>query len=527
MFAFSRVRHREAIELLLAGTVFTVLAGVGSVAANATTYTVTTLVEDGTACTLRNALMAAASDTPVGDCPAGSSTDVINITAVGFLIFNGGDVLLDPVAEGHSIDITISGPNSNPASLVVALGSHRFADLVSGARLTLENLTFSGGETLGRGGVVRSANSDLTLFNTVFSFNTAATAGGAVSFTSTTTKDLLVEDCAFTNNDATLVAGASSGFIGGGGLIVQVGASSSVYIRRTDFEGNTALHPDLAYNGEGGGLYLTTFDNATAVLEETRFEANGVQGNGALGGGARLFASDSSSIEVLDLVALDNFIRTNNSTSPGTLGAGIQAGAGAGSVITLDRILALGNDSDDHSSPNSEQIAIAAVGGTATLRNAVVAQGLQNGIYARSSEHESSGGELRLVNVTATDNAIFGTIANRQDSSADLAIGNSLYWNNGTAGLSIVGGIVSISSSSTLVDPQFVDPANDDYRLQPTSPARDAGSAGILGIGSSDLDGNQRVAGPQPDQGAYEYGSVPFSSLFSDGFESGDVGAWI
>lgn len=53
------------------------------------------------------------------------------------------------------------------------------------------------------------------------------------------------------------------------------------------------------------------------------------------------------------------------------------------------------------------------------------------------------------------------------------------------------------------VDPQFVDPANDDYHLQPGSPAIDAGTA--LSQVTDDFDGNSRPQGAGFDIGAYEY----------------------
>jgi hypothetical protein len=71
------------------------------------------------------------------------------------------------------------------------------------------------------------------------------------------------------------------------------------------------------------------------------------------------------------------------------------------------------------------------------------------------------------------------------------------------------------SSGDINEDPQFVDPANGNYRLMGASPARDAGeNSPPGGTLTHDLDGNTRVIGIV-DMGAYE---IP-DEIFSDGFE--------
>jgi hypothetical protein len=79
---------------------------------------------------------------------------------------------------------------------------------------------------------------------------------------------------------------------------------------------------------------------------------------------------------------------------------------------------------------------------------------------------------------------------------------------------------VSQGSHYFSADPQFVDPANGDYHLQPTSPAVDFAPA----AGGVDLDGNPRDVVVYDDVtprdiGAYEYQIGVPDRVFADGFD--------
>ena len=122
-----------------------------------------------------------------------------------------------------------------------------------------------------------------------------------------------------------------------------------------------------------------------------------------------------------------------------------------------------------------------------------------------------SGGELSLYNCIVYDNG--GTLLTNQLNSISA---------NDTILSSIVAGISENSSLGTLdMDPLFVSPSTNDYRLQSSSPAIDSGSYLVLsnfgdpwdtdGNGSVsgafpwDLTGEERIEGFQVDMGAYEF----------------------
>jgi len=89
---------------------------------------------------------------------------------------------------------------------------------------------------------------------------------------------------------------------------------------------------------------------------------------------------------------------------------------------------------------------------------------------------------------------------------------NSIIWGNtATNGENYFQGSISNScttpdpggTSNVVADPQFVDAAAGDYRLQATSPCLDAGDDGAVSW-AEDLGGNQRIVYGAVDMGAYE-----------------------
>ncbi len=149
-------------------------------------------------------------------------------------------------------------------------------------------------------------------------------------------------------------------------------------------------------------------------------------------------------------------------------------------------------------------------------------------------------GAITFTNCTLTDNrATKGKAGAVYDSEGDAVFRNCILWNN-TALFSETNEILNSSaapSPSTVthsnvkggwsgagnlgsdVDPLFVDPANDDYRLQAGSPCRNAGHNASLPADVADigLDGNKteripkdlalkpRVEGDSVDMGAFEW----------------------
>lgn len=101
-------------------------------------------------------------------------------------------------------------------------------------------------------------------------------------------------------------------------------------------------------------------------------------------------------------------------------------------------------------------------------------------------------------------------------ASGPFAESNNIFWRVGGGGnrpvpLVNIGGSSAMDGSSRIADPQFVDAAANDFRLQSSSPAIDAGSGAVLSdyanIVTSDVLGMRIPVGAGVDIGAVEHGT--------------------
>ncbi|MDR0872728.1 MAG: YDG domain-containing protein, partial [Prevotellaceae bacterium] len=140
------------------------------------------------------------------------------------------------------------------------------------------------------------------------------------------------------------------------------------------------------------------------------------------------------------------------------------------------------------------------------------------------------GGSPTLTNVTINRNTSEGSSGGIYNGSSSLTLNNTIVWGNTswygstaqsniylntpTCNYSLIEGLNPAGTGNlngtTVNNPQFVDASTGDYRLQPTSPAINAGNnalytaaGGNLTI-DKDLAGNPRLFGANIDMGAYE-----------------------
>jgi hypothetical protein len=115
-----------------------------------------------------------------------------------------------------------------------------------------------------------------------------------------------------------------------------------------------------------------------------------------------------------------------------------------------------------------------------------------------------------VSNVSIRNNIFSGNVDYqvyiRADAASQISISRNVIFGPNDASYSEGGFLYFVTSNGTnpvLADPLFADAASRNYRLQPTSPARDV--SGLTGVPGFDLDGILRPQGPAFDIGAYEF----------------------
>lgn len=300
------------------------------------------VVADDGVCTLREAVIAANTDTPSGatpgECNAGAGADVIELPAGTYAFAIGGaeedaaatgdlDLTADVVVAGAGVSATIVDGLFSPAP-------DRLFHVLGGVVAEIRDLTLQHGlhvrgcaNGCSRGGGIQNLGT-LTLRRVTLSQNTASErslnangAGGGIHNASAAT--LTLEDCTLIENstdergggiynEGALVVDRSSfvrnsvtrGFqIGGGGLADE---GTSAVLSNSTFSGNTGVSPaNLPSAGAivgGPALSLThctltgnrgSSAGANGILGGTVTFANTILDDGRVSGGALLPACSS------------------------------------------------------------------------------------------------------------------------------------------------------------------------------------------------------------------------------------------
>ena len=167
---------------------------------------------------------------------------------------------------------------------------------------------------------------------------------------------------------------------------------------------------------------------------------------------------------------------------------------------------------------------IYANGASVLIRNCLIARNLTDnlggGIYLKNGIVESctivansavlGGGGVYRFSGTVSNSIVYNNTGNVGAATP----GNDL---NTTVGLSYTCASDGNTSDGNITgDPVFVDLAGEDYHLQASSPAIDAGANQVWMDSAKDLDGNDRILGGTVDMGAYEVdiASLPLSVSF-------------
>ena len=354
-------------------------------------------VADG-ALTLREAVIAAATDAAYGDAAAGAASDAITFAdGLGAIVLAGdlrgdgltqegnlsvtddGDQVIDGAGafagfsfrdgayelsgltlrnfraapeDGEDVSFDADGGAVRTASADLTVTAVSFLDnaaagsggaiAVDGGTLTVADSRFDGndaGEGAAGGAIAVTFGDGAAVTNTVFNANTARDAGGAIGLTGGA---LTVTGGRFTRN-AALGGPAIDGVpqFGDGGAIAAPGVGADLTIDGAYFALNTAEGSGGAiYNDDGDGSAITgaTFSSNTAAASPGDPERPGGRSGAAAGGGAVYFASD---LTVADTVFFRNATGGDESTRRRGIGGGLLQDGG---VLTADDSTFRGNE---------------------------------------------------------------------------------------------------------------------------------------------------------------------------------------
>ena len=196
--------------------------------------------------------------------------------------------------------VTIQGPLSSPG-ITIALDpalKRRHVYVFSGASLTVQNLTFTGGNVVDYGGAIWSQGS-LTVRGCTFTGNSANEGGAVQSWGDSTL--FVAENSTFSGNNSTGIAGA-----------IDCGAASMA-LRYVTITNNTAA----------GGNALVIYKNALTAID-CLIAGNGSEGAGSANGGS---FSPQSTNNLLGSGSTAGLMNAVNGNLTGVAASGLYLGA--------------------------------------------------------------------------------------------------------------------------------------------------------------------------------------------------------
>jgi CSLREA domain-containing protein len=322
----TRILHikRPSWVLLTFVTLAAVLFGAGYLArpASANSIIVNSLAndDDGSNCTLREAIQAANSNTSVGGCAAGGGNDVITFSVTG-------TINLTTELDNILGNLRIEGPGANSLTVRRSGGANfrifTIGDYGNNNAYTvyLGGMTISNGR-LPEGGGIANLYGNLTIENAVISSNAATGDGGGGIYTEglsdANMNNLIISNTTFVGNTAT--PGGSQQDKGGGAIRND---KSNVSIYSSVITGNVGQY--------GGGWFKVS---GTVTVSQVLFENNRTQGYRNRAGAFFHGDNDNGRTTIKDSVFRGN----STSNDPSGEGSGI-----AGALFTQRGLIEIYN----------------------------------------------------------------------------------------------------------------------------------------------------------------------------------------
>jgi predicted outer membrane repeat protein len=419
---------------------------------------------------------------------------------------------------------------------------------VDNGAVTISDTTFLSNTAEYGGGLAVGGSAAATIVGCQFISNTAYQAGGLRGDGNVT-----IEDSVFQGNSAQENGGAiqAQGLVVRGSRILNNSAScgggvdvfGSALLEDVEIVGNAATY-------QGGGFRVGD-SRRTVTLSNTRILSNTAESGGGL------FVQDAGEVTIVgcqfisntatdgggmqwydgSIGIYDTLVKGNRATSGA--GGGISA-AGKDSVVISDTRV-LDNTAPEGGGVDLRDGSICIYNTVVRGNEALLGEGggirayycelrhspqltLVNTLIASNRANVWAGGvridqwPATLINTTIADNYagyLYAGVWASPLATQTVAFTNTILWDNGIDDLECSSGCTVAYSNleqpleegvwpgtgNISEDPQFVDAANGDYRLQMSSRCINAGTS--LGAPTRDIDDTPRDA--TPDMGAYEW----------------------
>jgi hypothetical protein len=408
----------------LTGGVLAALALSACVAAPAGAATINVtgtadVVADDEACSLREALVAAAQNAPDagGDCAGGEAApapDVILLAAGEYSLAGPAG---DDANAGGDLDIDLSGGPvvlrgaGAAATSVAASGSDRVLDAAGPGSLRIESVTIEGGAVAAPGGGIDATGADLELVDAAVSDNSSAGSTGTESGGGVHVDggSLAVTRSTISSNEVVFEAAAGTvdgAALSGGGIDVDAAA---VTISESEIRDNRVSSQNNTHQLSGGGIAVEQAA-AQATITDSLIASNRVEAVDSetsdpvtkSGGGISFSDGDDPSP-----LRITNVTITDNDTSGD---GGVNRGGGLfvkGGDVSVAHMT-----STDNTGGSSQAIGyLAGAGGSFTIRASLLANGSGNECH-RPLENGPPGGtfddQITSLGYNRVQNGSFG-----------------------------------------------------------------------------------------------------------------------
>ncbi len=326
--------------------------------------------------------------------------------------------------------------------------------------------------------------------------------------------NIQISNCSFTNNQTSIDCGAD-------GIGLHVKDVNSLTLQNTVFDNN--VKGDRYGEIYGGALYLGAVNTVSIVgCDFTNNGGDPYQGR-ARGGAIAFEGATSASVQ--DCRFEGNYL--DGSRSGANTGGAAVSVFSDGAAVSFERCEFIGNTFADQEYACGG--ALLAYTGEVTVTNSLFRDNTAaygGAVYLRSGNHV-------VRNCTIVENAASTSGGGVCLNGSGEVLNSIVYDNTATNGANIqiiedgdVGYTCTnefISGTGNIVNlPLFEDAANDDFRIDISSPCVNAGANALWMDGADDLDGEARVYAQRVDMGAYEASGAGISEADTDTDGIGD-----